>query len=930
MNSSVTVQIGVPPGSSVRIAQCASFPSPIETSTALPLPDASQMSPTAERIRHHLIPARTSTCVRAPCLKRQASTPVSGSRSPIHAGVAPQDRVISNPLPTSFAAPRNFLSTFSGPPIGPRHVHFDDAPPEEFFVLSSEKYDRTSIKCTEGGSEFDMSLPPRSASYADDESADDDASSSDERSAARSSSSSQEVPAPDVGPFQDPSLENWACIKNGTVMASVGYQPRRQQHSGLMASGKSLHFSALSSLQQASALAAAGDAQKRGGQAASAERVSLPVHGFRSFGGLQNSLSTDIHVQTPSSEEVPSVETTPPAVKLCSPDATPMPSPSLQKSIGRLSSIGYFAAPQGDEAAQSFLGGFEKTLNNQNDERRSNFNRNDDVVADRPDSSEDSSDTHASEQSGHMEVLKDAEEILGSPLSSQSTHKRDLPLMMSTSIPDSHLIPESGDSQAPPARRVAMERRMADMQLSKSSLLSPIMPCQISANGAVGWTNLLGVTSSPLSSRCSSVDPWSGISSDGDGDGTESPSHEASWISSNCTSPDLAPAEHTHDGFGPKLSPSTSGPSWLETRAKEASAAVASTSLSHVCTPVLTHQTDLELNHSTPKETQFREEARFSSSVETVHTTHWNAKSETTTSPPTRFSGLPSADLSMSEATTPDSSRRPSFRSFDSHDGQMSPRNPLRSQGDPDTTLDDLDEDDLSFSRVRSPSRDGHSKKSKSSKCKACRLLRHRLKNGIVHGAGVDSSNATSSTGSAQITDAENESSGQGSSPMQRCSSSDREMLAVSGHQYEHDETESTLSISRLRSSVRSMSVSDQTTWSFRSRSADRSLSFDSSVRSKSPRVKQTGAELIHERDSSHSPSESSAESPAVSSIGLPIVCTCDRKKDRERLKKKVRRERELERERDREWEQDQARGRQKKLFGESFGDVDGSCLDGF
>ena len=50
-------------------------------------------------------------------------------------------------------------------------------------------------------------------------------------------------------------------------------------------------------------------------------------------------------------------------------------------------------------------------------------------------------------------------------------------------------------------------------------------------------------------------------------------------------------------------------------------------------------------------------------------------------------------------------------------------------------------------------------------------------------------------------------------------------------------------------------------------------------------------------------------------------------------MKKKMRKEREMERERDREWERDQARGRQKKLFGESYGNADDSCLsalDGF
>ncbi len=145
-----------------------------------------------------------------------------------------------------------------------------------------------------------MSLPPRSTSHNGDDSAEDDASSVDE---AASAMESADEPAPDVGFFRDPTLENWACIKNGTVIASVGYQPRQQQ-SGLMASGKSLHFSALSSLQHASALASDDSKTSSTGldssglyktnNHASSQKVSLPVHGFRSFGGLQNSLAPDL------------------------------------------------------------------------------------------------------------------------------------------------------------------------------------------------------------------------------------------------------------------------------------------------------------------------------------------------------------------------------------------------------------------------------------------------------------------------------------------------------------------------------------------------------------------------------------------------------------------------------------------------------------
>ncbi len=213
-----------------------------------------------------------------------------------------------------------------------------------------------------------MSLPPRSTSHNGDDSAEDDASSVDE---AASAMESADEPAPDVGFFRDPTLENWACIKNGTVIASVGYQPRQQQ-SGLMASGKSLHFSALSSLQQHPLshptiprrlrLAWTAPACTRQ-QHASSQKVSLPVHGFRSFGGLQNSWRptsprrpSPPRAMSTSKQAAAQPETTPPTPRHASPDATPMPSPSLRKSIGAYASVGYFGISS-DALQQSSLFG---------------------------------------------------------------------------------------------------------------------------------------------------------------------------------------------------------------------------------------------------------------------------------------------------------------------------------------------------------------------------------------------------------------------------------------------------------------------------------------------------------------------------------------------------------------------------------------------
>ncbi|CDR88538.1 uncharacterized protein SPSC_04365 [Sporisorium scitamineum] len=906
----------------LRIDTAVSTPTlPIDTESELPAVEAAQLSPKLDRVRHHLIPARTNTCVRAPCLKRQVSVPVSSislDLADARCGSASgQDRVASNPLPTSFAAPRNLVLQSAS-----RHVHFDEAPPEEFYVLSGESYDRRPIKCTQGGSEFDMSLPPRSKSYNGDDSNDDDASSTDDAPTALEPA---EEPALDVGFFHDPTLENWACIKNGTVIASVGYQPR-QQPSGLMASGKSLHFSALSSSQHASALNRGADPSSTTLETqpgATSQKVSLPVHGFRSFGGLQNSLAPQVTatvatpvqpVASPKHASSPE-ETTPPSARKLSPDATPMPSPSLHKSIGAFTSVGYFGA--GSDRAQS---------SNLADSKHARDSSNDDTVA------------SSQNALGIMEVLRDA------PASTCSDAGHDF-LIDESSLSNAGFssptgvkpacitvkMPESSARSTP--RRMGLERRMAEKDAVRISSLHP----SASANGAVaasssGWSNLLGVTWSPLSSRCSSVDPWSSLSSDGDGDGTESPCNETSWISSNCTSPDLGPFEQVAaEGFNHKngLHPAPgSTPSWLEARNikhVDSSSTLSNGALSY--SKGIASDLDHELN--TPKSTDFADETRFSSSVETVNTMSWEHKRLTSMSSRNFLGGISSGDVSTLEATTPDSSRRPSFHHNDTVPRLLSPRLRTSFADHDSSAIDTLDEDDSQMLRVRSHSRDGHVKK-KSTKCRYCRSLRQRIK-----GASTESWAPTSSGGSAQITDAEEDAEGK-SERLSRASaavslaqqeprkaSADFAGSTEVSEMEDEDGQRSRSSVTQLRSSVRSPSVDEWSSNASRSRSRDRSAL---------SRVSAT-MDAQHDRESSNSPGESCSESPHLLAVNLPMVCTCDKKREKERIKKKIRKERELERQRDREWERDQARGRQKKLFGESFGDADTSCLsalDGF
>lgn len=903
------------PPKELRIETSSTILTPIDPDVdpELPAVEAAQLSPKVDRVRHHLIPARTTTCVRAPCLKRQASVPISSITTNLAASrleAAPiQDRVASNPLPTSFAAPRNFVLQHS-----PRHVHFDDSPPEEFFVLSGESYDRRPIKCTQGGSEFDMSLPPRCSSYNGDDANDEDASSTNDGPTAMESA---EEPAPDVGFFRDPSLENWACIKNGTDTAAIGYQPRQQQ-SGLMASGRSLHFSALSSLQQASALdlADAPTDSPRSQSPVSSQKVSLPVHGFRSFGGLQNSLAPEVTtVQSAPSESkissskqaLSSPETTPPALRNFSPDATPMPSPSLHKSIGALSSVNYFAV--GSDAAQQPT----------------------------PKASFSDAAPALETSQGAMEVLRDPSPPTETPSKATDDFRTAQHALTANGLgspkpakPAPITVNVADASAQSTPRRLGLERRMAEKDAIRISSLANGASSSISTSSSStstsssGWSSLLGVTSSPLSSRCSSVDPWSSLSSDGDCDGTESPGNENSWISSNCTSPDLSPFEQMVEGFHhQKAGSNNSSGSGAGAQQRDNPLAQQVNGASKLGRMSVNEVDDMDHDLITPKNTDFADETKFSSSVETVHTVNWEQKHVPVHASAGLFSGLSSGDISTSEATTPDSSRHPSFHHQEMPPHRMSPR--LRTSfGERESAIaDHLDEDDSHRLRVRSLSRDGHAKK-KSSKCRFCRSLRQRIK-----ASGTDSSAPTSSTGSAQITDAESEmvAESKASTPshMQNGFGHHRDLTSSAevSEMEEDDGSRSRSSISQLRASVRSMSVDEWSTDTSRSRSRDGSVLSHLAIAS----------DALHERESSNSPGESCSESPHLSAVNLPTMCTCDKKKEKERMKKKIRKERELERERDREWERDQARGRQKKLFGESFGDADNSCLsalDGF
>jgi hypothetical protein len=121
----------------------------------------------------HPDPSRMLTCVRAPCLKRiTASTSVggSGSSSPL---------LGTSPLPVAMTYSYSGIKTLCSSP-SKRQVHFDAAPPQAGLTHSGDNYDRRPIECTQGGSQLDLRLPPRTTCSLHEDEADDEACEEDD------------------------------------------------------------------------------------------------------------------------------------------------------------------------------------------------------------------------------------------------------------------------------------------------------------------------------------------------------------------------------------------------------------------------------------------------------------------------------------------------------------------------------------------------------------------------------------------------------------------------------------------------------------------------------------------------------------------------------------------------------------------------------
>ncbi|MCO5556035.1 hypothetical protein L7F22_009579 [Adiantum nelumboides] len=272
------------------------------------------------------VASRLISCMRAPCLKRTTdSSSPQGSQTPSSGGTLSPELSASPPM--TDASLLTICSSFGAikqmPSARPkRQVHFAVAPPESGTTFSRENYDRRPIECTRAGSMFDLSLPSRGMCPSYSGEADDEACTEDEVDDDEKTRDNKE---------RMRGFARWAKLKNGgTILggATLKYTSR---------------FTETTPLEQE----------------ADANTCRLPAHGIRSFGGLAGSIgrSTEVHSmeevspepvedgivesndvhETISSEDQGESDTENAAFRQAvyaalsmSPNATPMPSPSVR------------------------------------------------------------------------------------------------------------------------------------------------------------------------------------------------------------------------------------------------------------------------------------------------------------------------------------------------------------------------------------------------------------------------------------------------------------------------------------------------------------------------------------------------------------------------------------------------------------------------
>lgn len=170
------------------------------------------------------VPDRPATCSRPPCLKRCASPPASSTFASNDAS-SENARSVSSPgsfITVSavrsypFSLGRGFSDTAAERAFhrSQQHVHFDAGPPESFDAHSAEDYDRSQIECTRDGSDFDLRLSSRCKRY-NGEGEEEQDDSADEDADMLTSSSARSMP------FGDHGSTGWAFFRPGSVIGSL-------------------------------------------------------------------------------------------------------------------------------------------------------------------------------------------------------------------------------------------------------------------------------------------------------------------------------------------------------------------------------------------------------------------------------------------------------------------------------------------------------------------------------------------------------------------------------------------------------------------------------------------------------------------------------------------------------------------------------------
>lgn len=437
----------------------------------------------------HPDPSRMISCLRAPCLKKQDGLR-SGSSSPLL-----NSADLAQPTPYSYKGIKTLCG--SSPK---RQVHFDAAPPEAGLTHSGERYDRRPIECTQGGSQADLSLPPRGKcpSYAGD--ADDEACEEDEEEEGENTGNR-------IG-----ACAKWARLKNG---------------GGLLAG-------MTSNLKEYNANLSKAEEDEKSAKNA----CSTPVHGIRAFGGLagqsglslaEEKVTLNNDIETHRKQTLQACNKVEEAVKEIGesltrddpirermlnddapydedfeseerhdafrkavfaalskdPNATPMPSPSVRPRWECVTS--YFAP----------------------DEEESNKEK---VQMDEIETSAFAiGEVKAVELVGNEEVKQDLSS--GSPLSKEQEAKK---VATWTEEQASH-------TELPSTSTFA----------SKLGFTLTLPPPKGSPSTSVEGCNLTNLSSSPMSSRCSSSDAWGSEGNGGQWSGSEHDAFDAAFMVNN-------------------------------------------------------------------------------------------------------------------------------------------------------------------------------------------------------------------------------------------------------------------------------------------------------------------------------------------------------------------------------------------------------------